>query len=89
MVTARQIRAARAWLGWSQQDLADRSKVAKRTIAEFELGNRVPYDRTLRDLKEALEAAGVVFQFDGMSGTGISGPSEPLGRRLIEGTDGS
>ncbi|WP_237152177.1 helix-turn-helix domain-containing protein [Oryzibacter oryziterrae] len=78
MVNARQIRAARAWLGWSQQELADRSTVAKRTIAEFELGNRVPYDRTLRDLREALEREGIVFHFEGMAGIGISGPSEPL-----------
>jgi hypothetical protein len=40
---------------------ASASKVAKATIANFELGKRTPYDRTLDDLVSALEAAGVEF----------------------------
>jgi hypothetical protein len=35
--------------------------VAKATIANFELGKRTPYDRTLDDLPAALEAAGIEF----------------------------
>lgn len=75
MVTARQTRAARAWLGWTQDDLARASTVAKRTIAEFELGNRVPYDRTLRDIREAFERAGVTFIFEDKVGIGFTGPT--------------
>lgn len=75
MVNARQTRAARAWLGWTQDDLAKASTVAKRTIAEFELGNRVPYDRTLRDIREAFERAGIVFIFEEKAGTGFTGPT--------------
>ena len=56
-----QCRAARALIGWSQEQLASSSKVAKATIANFELGKRVPYDRTLDDISAALEAAGVEF----------------------------
>jgi hypothetical protein len=41
--------------------LASAAKVAKATIANFELGKRTPYDRTLDDLITALEAAGVEF----------------------------
>ena len=83
MVTARQTRAARAWLGWTQDDLARASTVAKRTIAEFELGNRIPYDRTLRDIREAFERAGVHFIFEDKVGVGITGPTvdvEPVPR---------
>jgi hypothetical protein len=35
--------------------------VAKATLAEFELGRRTPYARTLDDIQSALEAAGVEF----------------------------
>ena len=62
-------------LGWTQDDLAKASTVAKRTIAEFELGNRVPYDRTLRDIREAFERAGIVFLFEEKVGIGITGPT--------------
>jgi len=56
-----QCRAARAMLGWSQADLAQRAKVAKQTLADFERGARQPYDRTLSDIQGALEEGGVVF----------------------------
>ena len=59
--TPGQCRAARALIGWSQDELAIASKVAKATIANFELGKRTPYDRTLDDMIGALEAAGVEF----------------------------
>lgn len=59
--TAVQSRAARSLLGWSQQDLARRANVAAQTVANFEQGTRVPYERTLRDLRETLEAHGVMF----------------------------
>jgi transcriptional regulator with XRE-family HTH domain len=59
--TPGQCRAARAIIGWSQEQLAATSKVAKATIANFELGKRVPYDRTLDDLVGALERGGVEF----------------------------
>jgi ribosome-binding protein aMBF1 (putative translation factor) len=56
-----QCRAARALVGWSQDDLAAASLVAKATIANFDLGKSAPYKRTLGDLRVALEAAGVGF----------------------------
>jgi predicted transcriptional regulator len=71
MINEKQCRSARAWLGLSQDELAELSKVSSRTIAHFEAGNRVPHDRTLRDLQRALEEMGIEFQFDGMIGVGI------------------
>ncbi len=68
---AAQCRAARALLGWSQDALAEASRVNKKTIADFERGARQPYDRTLRDLREAMERAGVEFIEENGGGAGV------------------
>lgn len=56
-----QCRAARGLLNWSQREFAERSGVSKKTIADFELGERTPYPRTLADIVRTFEAAGVEF----------------------------
>lgn len=66
-----QCRAARALVSLSQEGLADASKVAKATIANFETGKREPYPRTLDDLREALERAGVLFIAENGEGPGV------------------
>ena len=71
MINEMQCRSARAWLGLSQDGLAELSKVSARTIAHFEAGNRVPHDRTLRDLQRTLEEMGVEFLFEGSKGVGV------------------
>ena len=48
-------------MGWSQQELANRALVARKTIADYELGQVNSHPRTLRDVVAALEAAGVEF----------------------------
>ena len=73
MLNARQIRAARAWLGISQDDLAEASLVSKRTIAGIELGQSAN-DRTLRDIQQALEDRGIEFIFDDGVAAGVRGP---------------
>jgi transcriptional regulator with XRE-family HTH domain len=60
-----QCRAARALISWSQDQLEDAAQVAKSTIANFESGRRDCYPRTLRDIRSALEGAGVEFIDDG------------------------
>jgi transcriptional regulator with XRE-family HTH domain len=70
-ITPDQCRAARALIGWSQAQLAAASKVAKATIANFELGKRLPYDRTLDDLVAALEGAGIRFIAENGDGPGV------------------
>lgn len=69
-LTPDQCRAGRALLGWSQDQLAAKSKVAKATIANFEAYKREPYDRTLSDLRQVMEAAGVLFIDQNGEGTG-------------------
>ena len=76
MINKEQLRAARAWLNMSQQQLAAAAKVGKRTIADFERGATLPHERTLRDLQEALVGLGIEFQFDGSVGVGIRVKSE-------------
>lgn len=71
MINPRQCRAARAWLGWSQDDLAEKAVCARRTIAAFEQEKSVPFDRTLRDLQRAFEDAGITFLMDGARGIGL------------------
>ncbi len=66
-----QCRAARALLGWSQADLAARAAVAKQTLVDFERGARTPYDRTLADIRAALETAGVEFIAENGGGPGV------------------
>ena len=60
-ITPDQSRGARAMLGWSRERLAERSKVANATLADFEAGKRKPYDRTIADIRRALEEAGIEF----------------------------
>jgi ribosome-binding protein aMBF1 (putative translation factor) len=71
MINKEQLRAARAWLGLSQEDLASAAKVAKKTIADFERGATIPHERTLRDIEQTLVSLGVEFQFEGSTGVGV------------------
>jgi transcriptional regulator with XRE-family HTH domain len=60
-ITSEQCRAARALLNWPQLELAKRSKVSNKTVADFENGIRRPYAATLTVLRLTLEAGGVEF----------------------------
>ena len=60
-LTPAQCRMARAGLKMSRRSLASAARVSTATLADFESGKRTPYDRTLRDIKKALEDAGVEF----------------------------
>lgn len=66
-----QVRAARAWLNWTQDGLSEKSGVSQKSIARYELELSVPYADTLAKLKQAFEAEGISFQFDGMIPKGI------------------
>jgi len=70
-ITAPQLRAGRALLAWSQDDLARASGVPKRTIARLELGQGVPQRRTVAAIRTALESAGVEFIAENGGGPGV------------------
>jgi transcriptional regulator with XRE-family HTH domain len=56
-----QCKAARDLLGWKQSDLSEKSSIGESTIADFERGAREPAVRTLRDIRNAFEDAGIKF----------------------------
>ena len=61
MITARQIRAGRALLGWSQQELADRALLSRNAVAQVERGEVDPRTSTLQAVRRVLEKGGVTF----------------------------
>jgi predicted transcriptional regulator len=72
-VSIRQIKAARALIGWSQDDLAGKSGVSSPTIkrleaADGELGGRAD---TGAALVAALEKAGIEFIAENGGGAGV------------------
>lgn len=73
MITSAQCRGARALIDWSREQLAEASKVAARTIIDFERGARAPREVTLDAIQRALEEAGVIFEADGETVTGGPG----------------
>jgi transcriptional regulator with XRE-family HTH domain len=72
-VSIRQIKAARALLGWSQEQLADASGVSIPTVKRLEaqhglLGGR---DETSAKIRNALEHGGVDFLDENGGGPGV------------------
>jgi len=63
MRSAEQLRAARALLDWSQDQLAEKSGVGVATVRRLEgqSGKLRTYSETLWKLQTALEEAGVIF----------------------------
>lgn len=70
-ITAGQSRAARGLLGWSQDGLATKSGVSKRTIVRFELDRAQPQAGTLIAIHAALQKAGVIFIDENGEGHGV------------------
>ena len=68
-----QCRAARAWLDWRQDRLAEAAGVGLSTVKGFEAGKSKPIGATLAAMKAALEAQGIAF-VDG-NASGITGPA--------------
>ena len=74
MLQNSQIRAARAMLGWRQEDLAKAAKTGLATIARIEQqadGAAQGHVSTIIRVQEALERAGVRFLEDDGMGYGV------------------
>jgi DNA-binding XRE family transcriptional regulator len=70
--TPAQLRAARALLGWSRDELAKHSGIAAETVQCFESRGSDPKLGTVNNWRRALEAAGVRFiDADDMDGPGV------------------
>jgi transcriptional regulator with XRE-family HTH domain len=61
MLTPEQLRAARALVDWSRDDLAAKAGVSPNTVWGFEQGRSDPKLSTLNKWQRALEIAGVEF----------------------------
>ena len=68
MISPEQCRAARAWLGWSQQTLARQARIGRSTLKDFESGKRTPMRNNLEAIRAALANAGIHFNY-GTDGT--------------------
>jgi transcriptional regulator with XRE-family HTH domain len=74
MIESAQIRAARALLGWRQEDLSKASGVGAATVRRVESSNSraTSYVSTLSRIQAAFETAGVLFiDDDGSAGFGV------------------
>jgi predicted transcriptional regulator len=72
MLTPAQLRAARALVRWSREDLADKSGVSAPAIRDFEVGHSDSKQGTVQKWQRALEAAGVKFiDADDHDGPGV------------------
>lgn len=87
-----QCRAARALLGWNQQDLAQKANVGTSTIADFEREKRTPVNANVEAIIATFEAAGIRFLADGVQGplpSGLANVTLNVGVpiRLVDATD--
>ena len=62
VLTSAQCRQARKLLGWQMRDLRAKSQVSIDAISRLERGEGRLESRTLRDLRVAVEVAGVDFR---------------------------
>jgi transcriptional regulator with XRE-family HTH domain len=72
-ITSEQVRAARALLRWEQRDLAEASGVSLPTVKRLETqpGGLAAQERTIVELRRALETAGVEFIAENGGGAGV------------------
>jgi len=71
VVSVRQIKAARALLGWSQGALAEASGLSEATVARLEAPDGDSGGQTGAKIVAALSAAGVIFLAENGEGLGV------------------
>jgi transcriptional regulator with XRE-family HTH domain len=83
MVSTRQIEAARALLGWSQDELARRCGITRRSLVRLEAidGRIRGRASTASKIVAALESAGITFFDDDRDEVGVKLNSSKLGDR--------
>jgi predicted transcriptional regulator len=85
------VRAGRALLDWSQQDLADQAGVKRLVVVRYENGTQTPHPRNLNRLISAFTLAGVEAIACDNGGVGVVihqlGPTVPKDRNKGGGDD--
>lgn len=71
-MTPAQCRAARAIIGMTQPELAQAAGFGLSSIVDFERDRRIVSQQAVERMKEALEAAGVVFLPENGNGPGVA-----------------
>lgn len=73
MITAEQIRAGRALLRWTQDQLAEASGVSVPTLKRWEAGTGIPGGgaKKLTEVRRVMETAGVIFIDENGEGPGV------------------
>jgi DNA-binding XRE family transcriptional regulator len=74
-MTPEQCRAARAWLGWTQVELAKKARVGLSTVIEFEHGYRDTRPLNRAAIQTALEKRGIRFLNGATLGMAYAKPS--------------
>ena len=74
MLSVCQIKAARAFLGWSAIELAKNSAVGIATIRRYELQDGIPsaHASVLKAIKLCFESAGIEFTGDPLKNPGVT-----------------
>ena len=74
MICSEQIKAARVLLGWSAQELAERSGVGGTTLRRYEMLGGIPQGniKVLMKLKMCLETAGIIFTGDPLANPAVT-----------------
>jgi len=74
MISVCQIKSARAFLGWSAQQLADASGIGVATIRRYELQEGIPsaHARVLKAIEEAFSDHGIEFTGDPLVNPGVT-----------------
>ena len=71
MMNGTQCKMARAALGWTTRDLAERAQVGIMTVSRLEAGTGETYPATRAAIARALEAAGISFIPENGGGAGV------------------
>lgn len=70
-ITPAQLRAARALINWSRDELAEAARTTVRTLARIEAGETSPRASTMEAIRAALEAERVIFIDENGEGPGV------------------
>lgn len=60
-MTSAQLRAARGLLNWTVRDLAEKAKIHRNTVSNFETGRYAGDPEKVAAMRRAIEKAGVEF----------------------------
>jgi transcriptional regulator with XRE-family HTH domain len=82
MPTIEQIRAARALLGWSQHDLAEKADLSQTGIARIENGTNQPNTKTIEKIKAAFDIADIEF----IGSSGVKKRTDEI--KILKGAEG-